>query len=258
MEAFEAALGFDPPTPLPERPVFITSFRDLDRWSHEGILRRIAEGDTAHTSPYPIVRLRDVITDLENGWSPKCHDRPAEPDEWGVLKLGAVSFGVFNPEENKVLPGHFEPRPHLEVKPGELLISRANITRLVGAIALIGETRPRLMLCDKIFRVVSREPTPVDTTFLAEVLRISDVRRQIEANVTGTSPTMKNISKPALMGLTFPLPPKSEQLAMSKALTDARAKATDLRERAQNERAKAWTDFEAAVYTTGDEAEAIT
>ena len=258
MEAFEAALGFDPPAPLPERPVFIASFKDLDRWSHEGILRRIAEGDTAHTSPYPIVQLRDVIADLENGWSPKCHDRPAEPDEWGVLKLGAVSFGVFNPEENKALPRHLEPRPHLEVKPGELLISRANITRLVGAIALIGETRPKLMLCDKIFRVVSRESTPVDTAFLAEVLRISDVRRQVEANVTGTSPTMKNISKPALMGLTFPLPPKPEQIAMAKALADARAHATALRERARKERAKAWTDFETAVYSAEDGAEAIT
>ena len=268
MEAFETALGFGPPAPLPERPVFIASFKDLDRWSHEGILyrtvqlsgstslRRIVEGDTTHTSPYPTVQLRDVIADLENGWSPKCHDRPAEPDEWGVLKLGAVSFGVFNPEENKTLPRHLEPRPHLEVKPGELLISRANVTRLVGAIALIGETRPKLMLCDKIFRVVSREPTPVDATFLAEILRISDVRRQIEANVTGTSPTMKNISKPALMSLTFPLPPKPEQIVMAKALADARAKAADLREKARKERAKAWTDFETAVYAAEDDAEA--
>ena len=258
MEAFETALGFDPPAPLPERPIFIASFRDLDRWSHEGILRRIAEGDTAHTSPYPIVQLRDLIANLENGWSPKCHDRPAEPDEWGVLKLGAVSFGVFNPEENKALPRHLDPRPHLEVKPGELLISRANITRLVGAIALIGETRPKLMLCDKIFRVVSREPTPVDTAFLAEVLRISDVRRQVEANVTGTSPTMKNISKPALMGLSFPFPPKPEQIAMAKALADARAHATGLRERARKECAQAWADFEAAVYAAEDGAEVVT
>ena len=258
MEAFEAALGFGPPAPLPERPIFIASFKDLDRWSHEGILRRIAEGDTAHTSPYPIVRLRDVIADLENGWSPKCHDRPAEPGEWGVLKLGAVSFGVFNPEENKALPKHLEPRPHLEVNPGELLISRANITRLVGAVALVGETCPKLMLCDKIFRVVSREPTPVDTTFLAEVLRISDVRRQVEANVTGTSPTMKNISKPALMSLSFPLPPKPEQVVMAKALADARAKATALREKARNERAEAWADFEAAVYAAEDEVKAVT
>ena len=257
MEAFEAALGFGPPEPLPERPVFIASFKDLDRWSHEGILRRIAGGDTAKASPYPTVRLRDVIADLENGWSPKCYDRPAEPDEWGVLKLGAVSFGVFNPEENKALPRHLEPRPHLEVKPGALLISRANVTRLVGAIALAGETPPNLMLCDKIFRVVSREPAPVDTTFLAEILRISNVRRQIEANVTGTSPTMKNISKPALMGLTLPLPPKPEQVVMAKALANARAKATGFRKSAQEERAKAWTDFETAVYSAEDSAEAI-
>ena len=256
MEVFEAALGFGPATPVPDRPVFVASFKDLDRWSHEGILRQIVEPHTAHTSPYPTVQLRDVITDLENGWSPKCYDRPAEPNEWGVLKLGAVSFGVFNPKENKALPQHLKPRPHLEVKPGQLLISRANITRLVGATALISETRPKLMLCDKIFRFVTRQPAPVDVAFLKEILRISDVRRQIEANVTGTSPTMKNVSKPALMGLTFPLPPKLEQIAMSKALTDARAKATYLRGKARKARAQAWTDFEASVYAMEDEAEA--
>ena len=38
-EAFETALGFDPPKPLPDRLVFVASFKDLDRWSHEGILR---------------------------------------------------------------------------------------------------------------------------------------------------------------------------------------------------------------------------
>ena len=173
-----------------------------------------------------------------------------------MLKLGAVSFGVFNPKENKALPKHLKPRPHLEVKPGQLLISRANITRLVGATALISETRPKLMLCDKIFRFVTRQPAPVDVAFLKEMLRISDVRRQIEANVTGTSPTMKNISKPALMGLTFPLPPKPEQITMAKALTDARVKATGLRELARKARAQAWTDFEASVYAVENKAEA--
>ena len=96
MAKFEAALGLEPPAPLPDRPVFTASFKDLNRWSHEAILRQINERGAAHTSPYPTVQLRDVIADLENGWSPRCHDRPAEPNEWGVLKLGAVSFGVFN------------------------------------------------------------------------------------------------------------------------------------------------------------------
>ena len=248
MAAFEAALGFAPPAPLPDRPAFAASFKDLERWSHEGILRRIAESGAARPSPYPIKRLGDVIADLENGWSPKCHDRPAKPDEWGVLKLGAVSFGAFDPHENKALPKHFEPRPRLEVRPGQLLISRANITRLVGATALIGETRPKLMLCDKIFRVVPREPAPVDMNFLAEVVRIADVRHQIEANVTGTSPTMKNISKPALMRLSFPLPPKNEQAELVGTLTDTHATAADLGKRAKEARVTAWNDFEASVY----------
>lgn len=254
--AFETALGFIPPAPLPDRPVFVASFRDLDRWSHEGVLRRTVEGDATPTSPYPTVQLRDVIADLENGWSPKCHDQPAEDEEWGVLKLGAVSFGVFDPRENKALPPDLEPRPGLEVKSGQILISRANITRLVGATALIGETRSKLMLCDKIFRVVPRAPALIDEGFLTEILRISDVRRQIEANLTGTSPTMKNISKPALMRLTFPLPPKTRQIAMATTLTGARANAVNLREQARNARIRAWADFEAAVYAAEDDTEA--
>ena len=252
MMAFETALGFTPPAPLPDRRVFVASFKDLDRWSHEGALRRSVEGDAAQTSPYPTVQLRDVIADLENGWSPKCHDQPAEDDEWGVLKLGAVSFGIFNPKENKALPKHLKPRPRLEVTSGQLLISRANITRLVGATVLIGETRPKLMLCDKIFRAVPFKRAPVDMMFLAQALRIFDVRRQIEANVTGTSPTMKNISKPALMNLAFPLPPKPEQITMAKTLARARANSADLREKARKARVSAWKDFEAAVYATGD------
>jgi len=247
--AFESALGFTPSTPLPDRPVFVANFKDIDRWSHEGILRRIVDGGTTHTSPWPMVKLGEVIEDLENGWSPNCLSRKAEPEEWGVLKLGAVSFGTFDGTENKALPKHLKPRPYLEVKSGQILISRANVTRLVGAISMIGVTRDKLMLCDKIFRVVPMDLAPVDPVFLTEVLRLPDLRRQIESKLTGTSPTMKNISKPALLGLTFPLPPVPEQQNMVQALTDARANGAKQRIGAAKARAKAWADFETAVYS---------
>ncbi len=247
MADFEAALGFAPATPLPDKPVFIASFKDLDRWSHEGVLRRIT-GGAVGTSSWPTVRLGDVIADLENGWSPKCLDRPAEPGEWGVLKLGAVSFGVFNELENKALPTSLKPRPALEVKPGQVLVSRANISRLVGATALIGETRPQLLLCDKIFRMVWLKKSPVTPEFVTEILRIGDVRRQIETKLTGTSPTMKNISKPSLLSLTFPLPPIDDQRALIIALNSGRAEAARLRSEAATARASAWAAFEGAVY----------
>lgn len=254
MADFEAALGFAPATPLPDKPVFIASFKDLDRWSHEGVLRRIT-GGAVGTSSWPTVRLGDVIADLENGWSPKCLDRPAEPGEWGVLKLGAVSFGIFNEQENKALPSNLKPRPALEVKPGEVLVSRANIARLVGATALIHTTRPHLLLCDKIFRMVWRKKSSITPEFVTEVLRIGDVRRQIETKLTGTSPTMKNISKPSLLSLIFPLPPLDDQRALIKALDAGRADAARLRAEANATRASAWAAFEGAVYAAEPEAE---
>ncbi|MDT8854994.1 hypothetical protein RNZ50_08170 [Paracoccaceae bacterium Fryx2] len=124
MDDFEAMLGFAPATPLPDKPMFIASFKDLDRWGHEGVLRRIT-GGAVGKSLWPTVRLGDVIADLENGWSPQCLDRPAEPGEWGVLKVSAVSTGSYRMGENKALPVPLKPRPKLEVRAGDVLITRA-------------------------------------------------------------------------------------------------------------------------------------
>lgn len=246
MAAFETALGYGAAPALPDRPMFLARFVDLERWSHEAILRRSVHGDavTAH----PVVTLGDVVQDLENGWSPRCFERPAEGKEWGVLKVGAVSFGTYDPTQNKALPKTLAPRPKLEVQPGQVLIGRANVTRLVGAVAYVPATPARLLLCDKIFRVVFKNPSPIDPRFAAEVLRVKDVRRQIEGKLTGTSPTMKNISKPALLSLSFPLPPLAEQRDLVTALHSARTKADGMRQHAAVVRARAAAEFEAAVY----------
>ncbi len=248
LAAFEAELGLAAPTPLPDVPRFIAKFSAMDRWSHEAVLRLLTVGGD-DTGKHPIVRLGDVIADLENGWSPKCLTRPAQADEWGVLKLGAVSFGVFNPDENKALPPSLKSRPSLEVKPGDMLISRANVVRLVGATAYVETVRPRLLLCDKIFRAVPMADSRVDLTFIAQVLRIPAVRWQIESKLTGTSPTMKNIAKPALLSLTFPLPTDiAEQRSLIAALELERAKASVLRQSAKAKRVEAWAAFETAIY----------
>ena len=260
MEVFEAALGFGPLAPLPERPVFIASFKDLDRWSHEGILRRIAGGDTVHTSPYPTVQLRDVIAGLVVGWSPRCINRPAGENEWGVLKLSAVTSGHMKPSENKTLPPDAEPRPDLEVKRGDVLITRGSgVTRLVGATTFVADEPPgKMMICDLIFRVIFNEVSKIDPVFLATTLTTTNVRSQIESQRTGAAPMMQKITKSALMSLRLPLPPETEQVALRTTMANARAHAADLRKRAQEERAKAWTDFEAAVYAVENGAESVT
>lgn len=252
MADFELALGFTPPAPLPDRPVFVASFKDLDRWSHECILRRAVEGDTAKTSSYPTVQLRDVIADLVVGWSPRCLNRPAHGNEWGVLKLSAVTSGRLKPSENKSLPSSAERRPELEVRRGDVLITRGSgVTRLVGATTFVADEPPgKLMISDLIFRVISKEVSEISPAFLAATLATTDLRNQIEGRRTGAAPMMQKITKSALMALRLPLPPENEQTAMTTALAESRAKAVSVREKARRMRTGAWEDFEAAVYAT--------
>jgi type I restriction enzyme S subunit len=59
---------------------------------------------------------------------------------------------------------------------------------------------------------------------------------------------MKNISKPALLSLTFPLPPLDVQHTLVAALEAGRSEASRLRSKAKDTRAKAWRAFEKSVY----------
>jgi type I restriction enzyme, S subunit len=246
--AFEAALGMASPPPLPDRPVFVARFKNVERWSHESILRSSISGPE-HQHSWPIARLGNLVADLENGWSPKCHDYPAREGKWGVVKLGAVSFGTFDASENKELPANLKPRPEYEVKAGDVLISRANVVRYVGACAYVESTRPQLMLCDKIFRVRFRPDSKLLPQFLVEAMKLHSVREQIESRLTGTSPTMKNISKPSLLGLEFPLPDIEVQKQLVLAVASARASAATKRTAATSLRQAAWANFQSAIFT---------
>jgi len=254
-QAFEAALGVAPPVPLPDRPVFVARFKDVERWSHEGILHSSA-GGPVHQSVWPLARLGDLIVDLENGWSPKCHDHPARDGKWGVLKLGAVSFGSFNAAENKELPAYLTPRPDYEVEAGDVLISRANVVRYVGACVYVESTPPKLLLCDKIFRVRFHANGPLLPRFLAEAMKLRPVREYIESRLTGTSPTMKNISKPALLDIRFPLPDPDTQQRLVDDIGSSRASAVAKRTEAATLCQSAWAQFETALFTAADAREA--
>lgn len=175
------------------------------------------------------VELQDVIVDIENGWSPACHSHPAPSGEWGVLKVGAVSFGIFDPTENKELPKELRPKIEYEIRPGDFLMSRANTLELVGACALVSNTPPRLILCDKIFRFVFQDDSQLIPAYLNHVMKSPALRMQIESAATGTSPTMKNISKAKILRLLIPTPPIPEQRRIVAYIDDLQAKVDALK-----------------------------
>ena len=98
-------------------------------------------------------RFDDLALTSEAGWSPQCEPTQREGDKWGVLKVSAVTWGTFKPEENKELPQGLEPRSQFEVKAGDFLISRANTAALVARAVVVPTDAPKhLMMSDKIIR----------------------------------------------------------------------------------------------------------
>jgi type I restriction enzyme, S subunit len=150
-------------------------------------------------------------------------------DEWGVLKVGAVSFGYFNPRENKALPSAQSYDPHFEVHAGDFLMSRANTTQLVGACAIIDQTRPRLLLSDKIFRFCFYDKSAIILQWLDHVMKSPALRYQIERAASGTSPTMKNISKGKTLNLLVPPHSISKQRQIIEELNSLQAEVSSLK-----------------------------
>jgi type I restriction enzyme S subunit len=103
------ALGLKKLGAAHNKRAFVSSWQEIERWG-VGIAREISRRPKISNSRYPVVALVDVIANLQNGWSPKCLTRRAEEDEWGVLKVGAVSFGWFDESQNKALPPTLKPR----------------------------------------------------------------------------------------------------------------------------------------------------
>ena len=176
-----------------------------------------------------IKRLGEALRDIEAGKCMSCVERRAEPNEWGVLKVSAVTWGIFRPEENKVLPPDFVVPTEHEVQPGDFLISRSNTTELVGAVVLVRETRPKLMLSDKTLRLVLNEDV-VAKEYLEWALRTSRCRDFIEQNSTGTSGSMKNITQDSIRNIPLALPTLDEQRTIAARLAAELAEVTRLRE----------------------------
>lgn len=158
-------------------------------------------------------RLGDLELSSEAGWSPKCLDTPRSEDNWGVLKVSAVTWNQYNPMENKELPNSLAPREHLEVQDGDFLISRANTADLVAKAVIVPNDSPtHLMMSDKIIRF--RFSDKVSSHYI-NLFNNSQFARNYYSQVAGgTSSSMKNVSREQIKNLLICLPPVATQTAI--------------------------------------------
>lgn len=163
---------------------------------------------------WEVVSLGSVIDGIDAGWSPQCESRPAANGEWGVLKISSVTWGTFDPTENKKLPDHLVPRPNIAVHAGDVLLSRANTPELVGRTVVVEQSYSNLMLSDKLLRLrINR--LVAEPRFINLVLGAPLWRELIQDAATGSSGSMKNLSQEKLRALPIPKPATKEQDAIA-------------------------------------------
>lgn len=156
------------------------------------------------------VPFGELVPRVDNGTSPNCEARPAVSSEWGVLKLGAVTYGYFRPDENKAYLGDLGSMASNEVRSGDVLMTRKNTRELVGAVALVDDVRPQLLLPDLIFRL-HLDGARLNRRYFQALMMNPQKRPAVRELSSGSASSMPNISKARLAKLPLELPPLALQ-----------------------------------------------
>ena len=116
-----------------------------------------------------------------------------------VLKTGAASFDYFDGSQVKNLPINYEPKEEHLVHKGDIIISRMNTAELTGAAAYVWEVSDNVYIPDRLWKAVIRDG--VNPIFLWNMLIQPSTKEQIQRVCSGTSGSMKNISKLGMLGI---------------------------------------------------------
>lgn len=156
---------------------------------------------------WKMTTVSSFVAEFQAGKSILTDDSDYYESTYRVLKVSAVTWRKYLPEESKPVPQGYVPQKQHIVRQGDLLISRANTYELVGATAYVYDTPPNLLLPDKLWRFVWEEPSKITPLFVWVLFMNSSFQRELGNRATGTSGSMKNISMEDVLDLPAPLPP---------------------------------------------------
>jgi type I restriction enzyme S subunit len=155
---------------------------------------------------WKVTSLNDVIKDINSGTSyGGVENKDLDENELGVLKISAVTQGVFNPKEYKAVSKSKITKKLLFVKKGMLLFSRANTKELTGACCIVDKDYPRLFLPDKLWSIVV-DTNSMHPIFLNNLLKQKSFRNLIRGMASGGHQSMLNISMQKFNNLKIPKP----------------------------------------------------
>ena len=136
-----------------------------------------------------------------------------------VLKTSSVSEGKVDLHESKPIIPEDLKRVRCPVLQGTILISRMNTPMLVGECGYVNEGSNIHYLPDRLWQAINRSEKICNFKWLNYLLNSDRYRTAIHALGTGTSSSMKNISKEDFLTLAIAFPPLLEQQKIAAILT---------------------------------------
>lgn len=181
--------------------------------------------------------LGDVVAELVAGVSVNSDPTESGAGVPSVVKTSALKGGVFDPSERKPIIQADLARATTPLRHDTLLISRMNTPDLVGEVGYVDRAYDWLYLPDRIWMTRMRSSDCVCVRWLGHLLSSAPYKRLIGDTATGTSGSMKNIAKSALLSLPLRFPEVDEQRAIAEGLADMDAEITALAARLTKARA---------------------
>lgn len=160
------------------------------------------------------VRLGDIIKEPpRNGYSPKAVDFETPIK---TLKLGAVTYGVFDPNEYKYINEEIPKDAYCWLKNGDFLIERSNSVEYVGICAIYSGKDNEFMYPDLLMRF--RTQDVLSKQYIHTALISPFNRSYFMSNAKGAQKTMPKINQECVVNTMIPLPPISEQKEIVKQI----------------------------------------
>lgn len=169
--------------------------------------------------------LSKLVVSLDAGVSVNSIDELPGDNEYSILKTSCVSFGYFDERERKKVVNDEVSRLKEMLVSNSILISRMNTPALVGANAYIKDAPRNTFVPDRLWQVKVNDNI-CNIKWLASFLSSDKGRSLLKEQASGTSNSMKNITKKDVFQIMLAFPCKEEQTIIADFLSSVDEKIT--------------------------------
>lgn len=237
---FEAALGLTPPPNLPKRPFQISRLKEIERWSHEGILQTALLGNAPPESNFEIVPLGEIAT-VSYGIQ-KCPANRPDKHARPYLRVANVQRGYLDLREIKMINVLDADMSKYRLEDGDVLLCEGNSADLVGRGAIWQNEITDCVHQNHVLRVRLDRQRALPEFILAYINSPSG-QAYFRSKAKRTT-NLASINSKEVANLPVPLPDDTAtQALILQGLTKGEQTAAKKRRQATALRSAAWNDF---------------